>query len=145
MNDLQTVKILLVEDNPGDIRLTQEVLKDGKLRNELSIVMDGEEAMLFLKKEGKYSDAITPDLILLDLNLPKKDGHEVLIEIKGDPQLSLIPVIILTTSAAEKDIMNTYSNHANCYITKPVDLNQFTTVIRAIEDFWLTIVKLPKK
>ena len=144
-NDFQTINILLVEDNPGDIRLTREVLKEGRIKNELSVVTDGEEAILFLKKIGEYKDVLTPDLILLDLNLPKKDGREVLAEIKGDPSLASIPVIILTTSAAEKDILNTYSNHANCYITKPVDFSQFITVIRAIEDFWLTIVKLPKK
>jgi chemotaxis family two-component system response regulator Rcp1 len=144
-NDFQTINILLVEDNPGDIRLTREVLKEGKIQNKLSVVTDGEEAIFFLKKIGEYKDVFTPDLILLDLNLPKKDGREVLAEIKGDPNLVCIPVIILTTSAAEKDILNTYSNHANCYITKPVDFSQFITVIRAIEDFWLTIVKLPKK
>ena len=145
MIDLKTIKILLVEDNPGDIRLTQEVFKEGKIQNEMSIVMDGEEAIFFLKKIGQYKDAPTPDIILLDLNLPKKDGREVLAEIKHDPDLKPIPVIILTTSAAEEDIANTYSNHANCYITKPVDFDQFIKVIRAIEDFWLTIVKLPKK
>jgi chemotaxis family two-component system response regulator Rcp1 len=143
--DLQTINILLVEDNPGDIRLTREVLKEGKIQNKLNVVTDGEEALLFLKKSGDYKDACTPDLILLDLNLPKKDGREVLAEIKNDPNLVCIPVIILTTSAAEQDILNTYSNHANCYITKPVDFGQFITVIRAIEDFWLTIVKLPSK
>ncbi|MES2140586.1 MAG: response regulator [Bacteroidota bacterium] len=144
-NDLRIIDILLVEDNLGDIRLTQEVLKDGKIKNKLSIVMDGEEAILFLRKKGKYKDASTPDLILLDLNLPKKDGREVLIEIKGDPKLSSIPIIILTTSDAEKDIVSMYLNHANAFITKPVDFNQFVTVIRAIENFWLTIVKLPQK
>ncbi len=139
------VNILLVEDNPGDIRLTKEVLKDGKIRNILNVAMDGEEALLYLKKTGKYEDASTPDLILLDLNLPKKDGREVLAEIKSDPELMCIPVIVLTTSAAEQDILNMYSQHANCYITKPVDFNQFINVIRLIENFWLTIVKLPKK
>lgn len=141
--ELQNINILLVEDNPGDIRLTQEVLKEGKLRNTLSVVMDGEEAMLFLRKEGQYKDVFTPDLILLDLNLPKRDGREVLSMIKSDPALVCIPVIILTTSSAEKDVLGTYSNHANCYITKPVDFAQFICVIRAIENFWLTIVKLP--
>ncbi|MFY9307925.1 MAG: response regulator [Bacteroidia bacterium] len=139
----QSINILLVEDNPGDIRLTQEVLKEGKLQNTLSVVMDGEEAMLYLKKEAQYKNAITPDLILLDLNLPKRDGREVLSMIKNDPALVCIPVIILTTSAAEADVHGTYSNHANCYITKPVDFSQFICVIRAIENFWLTIVKLP--
>lgn len=138
------INILLVEDNPGDIRLTKEVLKDGKIQNNLSVVTDGEEALLFLKKTGQYANVVTPDIILLDLNLPKKDGREVLAAIKSDPELKCIPVIVLTTSAAEKDILNMYSHHANCYITKPVDFNQFINVIRSIEEFWLTIVKLPK-
>jgi chemotaxis family two-component system response regulator Rcp1 len=138
------INILLVEDNPGDIRLTKEVLKEGKIQNNLSVVTDGEEALLFLKKVGQYAGAVTPDIVLLDLNLPKKDGREVLAEIKIDPDLKCIPVIVLTTSAAEKDILNMYSNHANCYITKPVDFDQFINVIRSIEEFWLTIVKLPK-
>ena len=144
-NPIKTINILLVEDNPGDIRLTKEVLKEGKIRNKLNVVMDGEEALFFLKKTGKYKDAVSPDIILLDLNLPKKDGREVLAEIKADPALMLIPVIVLTTSQAEQDVLYMYSNHANCYITKPVDFNQFINVIRSIEDFWLTIVKLPKK
>ncbi|MES2590568.1 MAG: response regulator [Bacteroidota bacterium] len=144
-NDFLTINILLVEDNLGDIRLTKEVLKEGKIQNTLSVVMDGEEAILFLKKQGQYANVETPDLILLDLNLPKKDGREVLTQIKNDQDLARIPVIILTTSAAENDIANTYSNHANCFITKPVDFGQFITVIRAIENFWLTIVKLPTK
>ena len=139
------IDILLVEDNPGDIRLTQEAFKDGKIKNDLNVVMDGEEAIYYLKKTGQYSNASTPDIILLDLNLPKKDGREVLAEIKNDPLLKCIPVIILTTSSAQSDILNTYSHHANCYIMKPVDFNQFITVIRTIEDFWLTIVKLPVK
>jgi len=145
MKAIRIIDILLVEDNPGDIRLTKEVLKEGKIKNMLSVVNDGEEAIDFLKKNGKYKDAISPDLILLDLNLPKKNGREVLIQIKSDPELSSIPVIILTTSDAENDIISTYASHANCYITKPVDFNQFINVIRVIEDFWLTIVKLPKK
>lgn len=139
------INILLVEDNPGDIRLTQEAFKDGKIKNDLNVVMDGEEAVLYLKKVGKYSVAPTPDIILLDLNLPRKDGREVLAEIKEDPSLKCIPVIILTTSSAESDILNTYSHHANCYIMKPVDFNQFINVVRTIEDFWLSIVKLPGK
>jgi len=138
------INILLVEDNPGDIRLTKEVLKDGKIRNNLNVTTDGEEALLYLKKEGQYANAITPDIILLDLNLPKKDGREVLAAIKSNPDLKCIPVIVLTTSAAEKDILNMYAHHANCYITKPVDFNQFINVIRSIEQFWLTIVKLPR-
>ena len=139
----QPIKILLVEDNPGDIRLTKEVFKEGKIRNRMEVVMDGEEAIFYLKKTGKYKDVITPDIILLDLNLPKKDGREVLAEIKADPVLMLIPVIVLTTSESELDILNMYSHHANCYITKPVDFNQFINVIKSIENFWLSIVKLP--
>jgi len=137
------IQILLVEDNPGDIRLTQEVLKDAKIGNDLSIVMDGEEALLFLRKTGKYKNVPTPDLILLDLNLPKRDGREVLSDIKSDPLLKLIPVIVLTTSSAEQDVLNMYAHHANCYIMKPVDFNQFAIVLRSIEDFWLMVVKLP--
>lgn len=137
------INILLVEDNPGDIRLTQEAFKDGHIENVLHVVTDGEEAMHYLKRKGNFSKAERPDLILLDLNLPKKDGREVLAEIKADKELKLIPVIILTTSSAEQDIMNTYSNHANCYIMKPVDFDRFINVIRTIEDFWLSIVKLP--
>jgi len=143
--DLRIIDILLVEDSPGDVRLTQEVLKEGKIKNKLSVVMDGEEAILFLRKIGKFKNVSTPDLILLDLNLPKKDGREVLSEIKNDPNFSSIPVVVLTTSDAEKDIISSYASHANAFITKPVDFNQFVTVVRAIEDFWLTIVKLPKK
>ena len=138
------IKILLVEDNPGDIRLTKEVLKDGKIKNTLEVVTDGEEAIFYLRKTGEYKNTTTPDLILLDLNLPKKDGREVLAEIKADPMLRLIPVIVLTTSEAEQDILNMYAHHANCYITKPVDFNQFINVIKSIEEFWLSIVKLPK-
>jgi CheY-like chemotaxis protein len=141
--NLQMINILLVEDNPGDIRLTKEVLKEGKIRNTLSVITDGEEALLFLKKTGKYKDILLPDIILLDLNLPKKDGREVLAEIKEDPELLRIPVIVLTTSSAENDILSMYGHHANCYITKPVDFDQFINVIRSIEDFWLSIVKLP--
>lgn len=141
--NFHAINILLVEDNPGDIRLTKEVLKEGKIQNNLSVVMDGEEALFFLNKEGKYKTAVTPDIILLDLNLPKKDGREVLSEIKSNPKLMCIPVIVLTTSEAEQDIINMYAHHANCYITKPVDFNQFINVIRSIENFWLSIVKLP--
>ncbi len=145
MNELRIIDILLVEDNPGDIRLTQEVLKEGKIKNNLNVATDGEEALLYLKKIGKYKDAVSPDLILLDLNLPKKDGREVLAAIKSDPVLETIPVIILTTSDAQKDITDMYAGRANAYITKPVDFSQFIDVIRAIEEFWLTIVKLPKR
>jgi CheY-like chemotaxis protein len=137
------VDILLVEDNPADARLTVEALKDGKLSNTLHIVEDGVEAMAYLRKEGKYAAAVRPDIILLDLNLPRKDGREVLAEIKADENLKRIPVVILTTSKAEQDIVKTYNLHANCYITKPVDLDQFINVVKAIEDFWFTIVKLP--
>ena len=140
----KVVEILLVEDNPGDVRLTQEAFKEGKLINNLSVVGDGVEAMAFLRKEEKYADVPRPDLILLDLNMPKKDGREVLAEIKKDPDLKHIPVIILTTSQAEQDILKSYNLHANCYITKPVDLDQFNAVVKSIKDFWLSIVKLPR-
>ena len=137
------IKILLVEDNPGDVRLTKEALKDSKIYNHLSIVGDGMEAMAFLRREGGYADADRPDLILLDLNLPKKDGRDVLKEIKEDPDLRRIPVVILTTSRSEQDIIKTYDLHANCYISKPVDLEQFVNVVKSIENFWFSIVKLP--
>lgn len=137
------IEILLVEDNPGDVRLTKEALLESKIYNNLSVVMDGAEAMDYLHAEGDHASRILPDLILLDLNLPKKDGREVLAEIKQDDDLKRIPVVILTTSKAEADILKTYDLHANCYITKPVDLDQFITVVRAIENFWMTIVKLP--
>jgi chemotaxis family two-component system response regulator Rcp1 len=138
------VDILLVEDNLGDVRLTREVLKDAKVRNNLYVCSDGEEAIDFLRQRGKYSGALRPDLVLLDLNLPRKDGREVLSEIKADRELRNIPIVVLTTSAAERDILKSYDLHANCYITKPVDLPQFIHVIRSIEDFWLEIVKLPQ-
>jgi chemotaxis family two-component system response regulator Rcp1 len=138
------IEILLVEDNPGDVRLTIEALKDAKVLNKLSVAEDGVDAMAFLRKEGKYRDVTRPDLILLDLNLPKKDGREVLAEIKADDNLKRIPVVVLTTSQAEQDIIKSYNLHANCFITKPVDLDQFLTVVKSIEDFWLTLVKLPR-
>jgi two-component system, chemotaxis family, response regulator Rcp1 len=137
------IDILLVEDNEGDARLAKEAMRDSKIRNTLHHVTDGEEAMAFLRKEGKYSKLPRPDLILLDLNLPKKDGRQVLAEIKGDESLKRIPVVVLTVSSAEEDILKTYNLHANCYITKPLDLDQFMKVVRSVEDFWLTIVKLP--
>ncbi|GBG13217.1 two-component system response regulator [Novimethylophilus kurashikiensis] len=137
------VEFLLAEDNPGDVRLTKEALRESKIRNNLNVVPDGVEAMAFLRREGKYADAPTPDVVLLDLNLPKKDGREVLAEIKTDPVLKRIPVVIITSSEAEQDILRTYDLHANCYVTKPVDLDQFIKVIQSIESFWLTIVKLP--
>jgi two-component system, chemotaxis family, response regulator Rcp1 len=139
----QPVEILLVEDNPGDVRLTREALKDGKVGNRLHVVGDGVEALAFLRQEGKYAGVPRPDLILLDLNLPKKDGREVLAEIKADADLTRIPVVVLTTSRAEQDILQTYDLHVNCYITKPIDLEQFVEVVRRIEEFWLTIVILP--
>jgi chemotaxis family two-component system response regulator Rcp1 len=137
------VDILLVEDNEGDARLAKEAMRDSKIRNILHHVADGEEAMAFLRKEGKHAEAPRPDLILLDLNLPKKDGRQVLAEIKADEDLKRIPVVILTVSGAEEDILKAYNLHANCYITKPIDLGQFIKVVRSVEDFWLTIVKLP--
>jgi len=136
------VEILLVEDNPGDIRLTMEALKEGKMCNKVSIARDGIEALQFLRREEPYVDAPRPDLILLDLNLPKKDGREVLAEIKEDQLLRRIPVVILTTSMAEQDILRTYDLHANCYITKPVDIDQFVHIVQSIEDFWFSIVML---
>jgi CheY-like chemotaxis protein len=139
----KAVEILLVEDSPGDVRLTIEALKEAKVTNNLSVVQDGVEAMDFLQQKGSYKDATRPDLILLDLNLPRKDGREVLAEIKSDSNLKRIPVVILTTSRAESDILKAYDLHANCYITKPVDFKQFMTVVKSIEDFWLTVVKLP--
>lgn len=139
------IEILLVEDNPGDVRLTVEALKEGKVANRINIAVDGIDAMAFLRREGKYADAPTPDLILLDLNLPKKNGREVLADIKRDKSLGRIPVVVLTSSQAEKDIIMTYDLHANCYITKPVDFEQFINVIKSIENFWFTVVKLPPK
>ena len=137
------VEILLVEDNPGDVRLTQEAFNEGRLRNNLSVVGDGVEAMAFLRQEGEHVMSPRPDIILLDLNLPKKDGREVLAELKQDPQLRRIPVVVLTTSRAEQDILNAYDLHANCYVTKPVGLDEFISVVKEIEDFWLMLVKLP--
>jgi len=141
----RAIQILMVEDNPDDIELTMEALKDAKVGNILKVVKDGEEALAYLRGQGQYQGSPRPDLILLDLNMPKKDGREVLKEIKNDPNLRRIPVVILTTSQAEEDILNTYDLHANCYITKPVDFNQFLKVVRSIEDFWLTVVKLPPR
>jgi two-component system, chemotaxis family, response regulator Rcp1 len=137
------IEILLVEDNPGDVRLTVEALREAKVANQLHVVADGVKAMSFLRREGRYADVPRPDLILLDLNLPRKDGREVLAELKQDADLKCIPVVVLTSSAAEQDIVQAYNLHANCYITKPVDLEQFLRVVRSIEDFWLIVVKLP--
>jgi two-component system, chemotaxis family, response regulator Rcp1 len=139
----QPIKILLVEDSPGDARLTFEALREAKVRNEVVLVTDGEQAMDFLYRQGRFADAPKPDLILLDLNLPKKDGRAVLAEIKGHEDLRRIPVVILTTSQAEKDVLASYDLHANCYISKPVSLDEFMDVVRRIESFWLTIVCLP--
>jgi chemotaxis family two-component system response regulator Rcp1 len=139
----QGIEVLLVEDNPGDVRLTKEALKEAKVRNNLHVVEDGVAALRFLRREGEYNSAPRPDLILLDLNLPKKDGREVLEEIKADNALKTIPVVVLTTSHAEEDIVRSYNLHANCYVTKPVDLDQFIRIVKSIEDFWLTIVRLP--
>ncbi len=142
---IRPVEILLVEDSPSDADLTVEALSDGKVLNNLHWVEDGVEALAFLRRQGKYNDAPRPDLILLDLNLPKKDGREVLAQIKVDPQLKLIPVIVLTTSAADRDIFKTYELNANCYVTKPIDLDQFISVVKLIETFWLAVVKLPSE
>lgn len=139
------VEILLVEDNPGDIRLTQEVLREGRVRNHLNVVEDGEQAIAFLTHQTPYTRAPSPDLILLDLNLPRRGGLEVLALVKTNANLKHIPVIIFTTSQAEEDIMSAYNLHANCYITKPIDLEQFTRSIRSIEDFWLAMVQLPSE
>ena len=139
------IEILLVEDNPGDVRLTMELLRESKIRNHVDAVNDGIEAMAYLRKEAKFSGKPRPDLILLDLNMPRKDGREVLAEVKQDPDLRQIPVVILTTSSAEQDIVRSYNDHANAYITKPVDLDQFSKVVRSIEEFWFTIVKLPRE
>jgi chemotaxis family two-component system response regulator Rcp1 len=141
--DGKPIQILLVEDNPGDVRLVVEALRDAKVRNQLHVVQDGVEAMSLLRREGQYVGIPRPDLILLDLNLPRKDGREVLAEIKQDADLKRIPVVILTSSAAEQDVLHAYNLYANCYITKPLALEEFLRVIRAIDDFWLAVVKLP--
>jgi two-component system, chemotaxis family, response regulator Rcp1 len=137
------VVILLVEDNEGDVRLTREALAEGKVANRLVVASDGIEALAVLRRTGEHAEAPRPDLILLDLNLPRKDGRQVLAEIKQDPELMRIPVVVLTTSKAEEDILRTYNLHANCYITKPVDFDKFVSVIRTIDEFWLTVVRLP--
>ena len=140
---MNPITILLVEDNPGDVDLSREALETSKVHNALHMVGDGEAAMAFLRRAGQYADAPRPDLVLLDLNLPKKNGREVLAEIKSDEDLKRIPVVILTGSKAEEDIVKSYGLHANCYITKPIDLNQFLKVVQAIESFWFSIVELP--
>jgi len=142
---VRPVNILLVEDSPGDVRLTKEILADTRMANEIHVVNDGEAAMAFLRRRGEHTDAPRPDLVLLDLNLPRKDGREVLQEMKNDETLRRIPVIVLTTSAAERDVLRSYDLHVNCYITKPIDLDEFITVVRAIEGFWLSVVRLPSE
>ena len=144
-NSEKLINILLVEDNPGDVRLTQEAFKETNTPSQLHVVNDGVKALAYLKQQEGYTEAVRPDMILLDLNLPRKDGREVLAEIKQDPVLKRIPVVILTTSTAEEDILKTYNLHANCYVTKPVDLDKFIDIIQSIENFWLTIVKLPQE
>jgi CheY-like chemotaxis protein len=137
------IEVLLVEDNPGDVRLTQEAFGEGEMAVNLSVAQDGVEALAFLRREGNYADAPLPDIILLDLNLPKKDGREVLAELKQEPNLKRIPVIVLTTSKAELDILKVYDLHANCYLSKPVDLDEFTKLVKSVQDFWFTVVQLP--
>jgi two-component system, chemotaxis family, response regulator Rcp1 len=143
-NSLAPIEVLLVEDSLGDVRLTREAFKDARMQINLHVAVDGDDAMAFLKRERQYADMPRPDLILLDLNLPKKDGREVLKEIKESPALATIPVVILTTSASEEDILRTYQLHANCYITKPVDLDGFLKVVKSIDSFWLSVVRLPR-
>jgi CheY-like chemotaxis protein len=143
--EVEAIEILLVEDNPGDVRLTKEAVRDSKLINHLHAVSDGKEALAYLRREGQYASAARPDLIMLDLNLPKMDGREVLAEIKKDPATMGIPVVILSSSQSEEDIIKSYNLHANCYISKPVDLDKFVGVVKAIESFWVSIVKLPRK
>ena len=145
MSDLRSAEILLVEDNPADVGLTREALLDAKVANRLTVVSDGMEAMAYLRREGRYAKATVPDLILLDLNLPKKDGRSVLADIKADETLKRIPVVVLTTSAADEDVYRAYGLHANCYICKPVDFGTFVRIVNSLENFWLSIVKLPPK
>ena len=142
---LRPIEILLVEDNPGDVRLTVEALREGRVPNNLHVASDGVEALEFLRRAGQFANAPRPDMILLDLNLPRKDGREVLAEIKEDPDLRRIPIVVLTTSQAERDVLQSYNLHANCYITKPVDIDAFFTVVRSIDSFWLAVVRLPSE
>ena len=144
-NESRSIVILLAEDNPGDARLTQEAMRDAKMTNLMHVVEDGVEAMQFLRRQGRYGDAPRPDLILLDLNLPKKDGRAVLAEIKTDPDLRRIPVVVLTTSRAEEDVLMAYDLHANAYVTKPVDLAQFMKIVALIDEFWVNVVTLPRR
>ncbi len=143
--DVMPIEILLIEDNPGDVELTKIALEDSKISVNLNVVEDGVEAIAFLRREGKYTQVPHPDIVLLDLNLPKKDGREVLAEIKADDRLKRIPVVVLTTSQAEEDVLRVYNLSANCYITKPVDFDQFVKIVQSIESFWFTIVKLPSE
>jgi chemotaxis family two-component system response regulator Rcp1 len=145
LSNTKPIEILLVEDSPSDAALTIEALKEGKIANRLTHVEDGVEAMDFLRRRGKYTKAVRPDLIMLDLNLPRKDGRDVLAELKNDPDLKIIPIIVLTTSRSDKDILQSYQLNANCYITKPVDFDHFIEVVKSIENFWLTVVTLPVK
>ena len=144
-NNARSIEILLVEDNPGDARLTVEAMREAKVRNRMHVVEDGVEAMAFLRRQGSFGEAPRPDLILLDLNLPRKDGREVLAEVKADPDLKRIPVVVLTTSRAEEDVLRAYDLHANCYVTKPVDLAQFMKIVSQIDEFWVKVVTLPGK
>jgi CheY-like chemotaxis protein len=144
MDDYRFIDVLLVEDDPGDVLLTKEAFEHNKVQNKLHVVSDGEQAIAFLRQEGEYADAPRPDLILLDLNLPRKDGREVLEDIKADAGLRSIPVVVLTTSEAEEDILKSYHLHANAYVAKPVDFDQFIRVVRQIDDFFVTVVKLPR-
>lgn len=145
MQNLTPAEILLVEDSPSDVLMAREALANAKLLNNLHVVSDGVEAILFLRRQGKYTDMPRPHLVLLDLNLPKKTGHEVLADIKADPDLRLIPIVVLTTSKAEEDVLRAYGLHANCYVTKPIDFGSFASVVRSIERFWFTVVTLPEE
>jgi CheY-like chemotaxis protein len=145
MNEPQPIEVLLVEDDPGDVLMTQEAFKDYKIANRLSVVTNGEDAIAFLRKQGRFSDAPTPDLVLLDLNLPRRDGREVLRDVKSDPVLRRIPVVVLTTSDAEEDVLASYDLHANAYVRKPVDFEQFVAAVRSIDDFFITVVRLPTR
>jgi chemotaxis family two-component system response regulator Rcp1 len=142
---LRPIEILLVEDNPGDVRLTVEALREGRVPNNLHVASDGVEALEFLRRAGQFANAPRPDMVLLDLNLPRKDGREVLAEIKADPELRRIPIVVLTTSQAERDVLQSYNLHANCYITKPVDIDAFFATVRSIDSFWLAVVRLPSE
>ncbi len=144
MEPVQPIQILLVEDQPADVRLTKEVLAEGKVANDVHVVNDGEQAMAFLRRQGEFANSPRPDLVLLDLNLPRMDGREVLAEIKSDPELMAMPVIVLTTSAAERDVLDAYEQRANAYVTKPIDLDEFVAAVASIEQFWLTFVRLPE-